>query len=422
MPRGIRLGIVFALCLFALAARAQSPAVPSSSGQGTSAQPAPTPPGPGATFQQQKGFAASLFNNQLTMEALPLYEDLARQNPGDTEVLLGLGGCLVAHSATLKNEAAARAERIRAREILLRAKQLGSNNGLLLNLLDNLPADGSLRYPGTPEVAAAIADGDAAFAKNDYQEALKNYSKAFELDPKSYSAALFMGDCYFVLKNIPKAAEWYERAIQINPDTETAYRYEADMYTKNGDQQKARELSIKGVVADPYVQAAWRGLAQWAAANKLKLTPVRINTPNDSSGADGKNTTITINPNGNKNSMAVWLVYSGVRLNWRKDEFSKHYPQETSYRHTLAEEVDALTTAAGLLNKEKPETLAADPDLAMLKKLSDAGMLQPYVLLAVPDAGIAVDYVTYRSQNRAKLEQYLSTYVVPPAPSLPPAK
>jgi len=363
-----------------------------------------------------------LFNNQLTMEALPLYEDLARQNPGDTEVLLGLGGCLVAHSATLKNEAAARAERIRAREILLRAKQLGSNNGLLLNLLDNLPADGSLRYPGTPEVAAAIADGDAAFAKNDYQEALKNYSKAFELDPKSYSAALFMGDCYFVLKNIPKAAEWYERAIQINPDTETAYRYEADMYTKNGDQQKARELSIKGVVADPYVQAAWRGLAQWAAANKLKLTPVRINTPNDSSGADGKNTTITINPNGNKNSMAVWLVYSGVRLNWRKDEFSKHYPQETSYRHTLAEEVDALTTAAGLLNKEKPETLAADPDLAMLKKLSDAGMLQPYVLLAVPDAGIAVDYVTYRSQNRAKLEQYLSTYVVPPAPSLPPAK
>jgi hypothetical protein len=110
MPTRNRLGIFFALCLFALAARAQSAAVPSSSGQGTSAQAASTPPGPGATFQQQKDFAASLFNNQLTMEALPLYEDLARQNPGDTEVLLGLGGCLVAHSATLKNEAAAQAE------------------------------------------------------------------------------------------------------------------------------------------------------------------------------------------------------------------------------------------------------------------------------------------------------------------------
>ncbi len=408
--------VALGFLLVGLSAQAQSPETAGSIGQAGTAQAAPAQPGGNGkgSYEEQKKFAISLFNKQFNLEALPIYEDLARQNPGDTEVLVGLGGCLVTQSATLKDDGAAREERQRAREILLQAKQLGSTSSLLLNLLDNLPADGSVRYPGSAEVSEALADGDKAFAKNDYEEAIKNYSKAIDLDPKSYSAALFLGDCYFALKNIPKAAEWYERAIAINPDGETAYRYEADMYTKNGDQQKARMLAIKCVVADPYVQISWRGLAQWANTNKVKLTPVGINTHSDMSGSDGKNIAITINPNGNKNSMSIWMIYNGVRINWRKEEFKKHYPQEAVYRHTMAEEVEALSTAGGLLRKEKAQSLAGDPDLSALKKLTEAGMLEAYVLLGAADAGIAVDYVAYRSKNRAKLEEYLSTYVVPP--------
>ena len=97
----------------------------------------------------------------------------------------------------------------------------------------------------------AISEGEAAFAKNDYEKAIESYSKAFALDPKSYSAALFIGDSYFAEKNIPKATEWYEKAIEINPDGETAYRYASDMFTKNGDQEKARKLAIQSVVAEP---------------------------------------------------------------------------------------------------------------------------------------------------------------------------
>lgn len=416
-----RWGTIFVFLILTLPVHAQSPATSSPQSQSTPTQALPSDPTPKATYEERKKFAASLFNKQFCPEALPIYEDLAKQNPGDTEVLLGLGGCLVMHSATLNDPAAARAERVRAREILLRAKELGGNNTLLLNLLDNLSADGSIHYPGSPEVAKAISDGEAAYAKNDYEEAIKNYSKAFELDPKSYSAALFLGDCYFAMKNIPKAADWYERAIQINPDTETAYRYEADMYTKNGDQQKARQLAIQAVIADPYVRTSWRGLVQWANANKLKLTPVRINTHTDMSTSDDRGAILTLDPNANSNSSTVWLVYKGVRLNWRKVEFKKHFPQETVYRHTLAEELEALSTAAATLNEENPEAFASDPDLVMLKKLYDAKMLEPYVLLGAADAGIAVDYVAYRSQNRAKLEEFLSTYVVPPPPTpLPP--
>jgi Flp pilus assembly protein TadD len=368
-------------------------------------------------YEDQKKFAIGLFNKQLNMEALPVFEELARENPEDTQVLVGLGACLVTHSVTLKDAAAAQAERLRAREFLLRAQQLGSNSGLLASLLDNLPADGSARYPGSPEVVQALTDGEAAFAKNDYEKAIEEYSKAYALDPKSYSAALFIADSYFAQKNIAKATEWYDKAIAINPDGETAYRYASDMFTKNGDQEKARKLAIQSVVAQPYVQITWRGLAQWANANKVQLTPVKINTHSEVTGNDGKNATITIEEKGSKDSMTVWTAYDGVRMNWRKEEFKKHYPQESAYRHTLAEELEALKAAAAVIKDEKPEALAADKDLQTLKKLNDADMLAAYALFAASDAGIATDYADYRSKNRAKLEEFLSTFVVPPAPA-----
>jgi tetratricopeptide (TPR) repeat protein len=194
---------------------------------------------PDETYEQQRAFAQDLFNNNHQLEALPVFEDLAKRNPRDADALLGLGGCLLQHSATVPNADAARQERIRARSLLLRAKELGNNGILLNNLLDTLPADGSLRYPGNPEVVDAIERGEAAFAKNDYAEAIVHYFKSMELDPKNYSAALFIADCYFTQKNFSKAAQWYDHAIQINPDLETAYRYQADMFTKNGDQKRA---------------------------------------------------------------------------------------------------------------------------------------------------------------------------------------
>jgi hypothetical protein len=44
-------------------------------------------------------------------------------------------------------------------------------------------------------------------------------------------------------------------------------------------------------------------------------------------------------------------------------------------------------------------------------------LIEPYVLLSAPDQGIARDYEAYREHNRDKLTEYLSDFIVPPAPS-----
>ena len=48
-----------------------------------------------------------------------------------------------------------------------------------------------------------------------------------------------------------------------------------------------------------------------------------------------------------------------------------------------------------------------------LLKLHRAGLLEPFILFAKADQGIAQDYSAYRQANRAKLRQYLLEYVAP---------
>jgi hypothetical protein len=85
----------------------------------------------------------------------------------------------------------------------------------------------------------------------------------------------------------------------------------------------------------------------------------------------------------------------------------------------LPEEFEALSLAAKILPKSDKDPAYTDPSLVLLKKLSDAGMLEPYILLNAADQGIAQDYAAYRAQNRSKLEAYLSQFVVPATPPTP---
>lgn len=373
---------------------------------------------PDNTYATERKQAIELYNQNKHLEALPLFEDLAKRNPEDAQVLVGLGACLIDASATIGDQDEAAKQRIRARELLLKAQKLGENSTLVQNLLQVVPENGVVSY-GDDSAGQAMRAGEAAFAKRDFDEAIKNYSKALELDPKNYSAALFIGDSYFANKNFDQAAVWYEKASQIDPNRETAYRYHADMLAKNRDMESARKKAIQAVVAEPYNPITWRGLQQWAAVNHLQLTPVHINVPAPPSSDSKGQVNITVDPNQSPENMAVWLVYSGARINWRKEEFAKHFPSEKEYRHSLAEETDALTVAGSVLtgdSKKKKSKPPKDPDLALLMKLSAAGMIEPYVLLSAPDQGIAQDYDDYRQHNRQKLEDYMSQFIVPAAP------
>jgi tetratricopeptide (TPR) repeat protein len=372
----------------------------------------------GETTTRQRAF--ELFKQDKHLEALPLFEELALKSPEDREVLLGLGVCLVAEATTLDDQDTATKERVRARQVLLKAKTLGSTAPLLENLLQMLPEDGVVKYEKTPADQAMRA-AEAAFARRDFEEAIRNYSKALEYEPKNYGAVLFIGDSYFAMKNWAKAGEWYQKATDLDPDKETAHRYYADMLLKNGEVEKSRTQFIQAVVAEPYNPITWRALQAWATANKLQLKRVHVDTPNNVSQTGEKNITITMDPKEPEETSSIWLMYGLTKVKWRSDEFKKQFPAEKQYRHSLAEEAEALTMAATVWTevnesdkkKKKASPAPKDPNLILLLKLYQAKMIEPYVLLNAADEGIAQDYDGYRQKNRDKLEQYLSEFVVP---------
>jgi Tfp pilus assembly protein PilF len=372
----------------------------------------------GANPAAKRQLALDLFAQGKRLQALPMLEDLVKANPKDDEALVALAASLVDHAVTLTDEKAAAAERFRARDLLDQAWKLGNTSPLAMNLsqfLQQLPPSGAIEFSKDPRVEQSMQAGEAAFARRDFDEALKNYSHALELDPKNYSAALFSGNSYDRQNNFAKAAEWYQRAIQIDPNIETAYRYYADMLAKQDDLARARKMLIQAAVAEPYNRAVWRELHAWAmlSGSQINMVYVSVPPPNDKS-AGGKSDSVQ-----NSAVSSAWDAYRTIRARWQQGgEFAKHFPQEEAYRHSLAEESGALKAAAARLAdlRAKPDTaslFAQDLAAAQLLTLYDAGLIDPYVLFSLGDAGIAKDYAAYRENNRSKLENYLDQFVVP---------
>lgn len=377
------------------------------------------------TTADQRAKALALLNQKNYLDALPLLEDLAKQNPNDAQVLSDLAQCLIAKAALETDPAKAGQDRVRARDLLEKATALGDKSQRTLNLLDTLkgmPASGEIHFSDKAQVDAEMKDAEAAFAQNNYDLAIQKYMHVLELDPRNYYATLFVGDSYFSEQNYPKAGEWYDKAAEIDPNMETAYRYHADMLTKEKEFDKARTLSLEAIVADPFNPITWRALVGWANASHSQLVRVQVRVPVQIQPDSKGGTSVTIPPGASSGIMGVWFVYGGTRALWSKEKFKETFPQEASYRHSLAEEAEALTAAAKMAGEQAalhPDgDVAKDPDLQLLRKLYVANMIEPYVLLNAADKGIAQDYPAYREKNREKLEEYLATFVAPPPPVL----
>jgi len=59
--------------------------------------------------------------------------------------------------------------------------------------------------------------GMANFAQSNYDDAIVDFNKALELDPKSYKVAYYRGVVRSVLRQLPEAIDDYTMSLDINP-------------------------------------------------------------------------------------------------------------------------------------------------------------------------------------------------------------
>jgi len=318
--------------------------------------------------------------------------------------------------AVSEPEAEALATRKRARALLLEAKAAGDDSNLLTIVLEQLADIDKPAVKAKPDAGSEwFKKAEAAFARGDLQAALENYRKAYEENPQYYSAALFAGDTEYKLDHPKEAGVWFARAIAINPDVETAYRYWGDCLEKAGEHKLAESKFIDAIIADPYTRAPHVGLKQWADANHARLAGPPINLPNTVTEGSKGNINITI-PTGAKDDPDTSLImaYSLGGASWHTKKFKETFPNEKTYRHSLAEEADSIGLMLTIVREQKKDPAKASPMLRSLLELEKDGMIECWILFDNPDQGIAQDYIAYRKDHRDLMHRYIEKYEIHP--------
>src|SRR5262245_34494001 len=376
-------------------------------------------------YDAERERAFQLLDENKYTEALPVLEKLAAAKPDDLPVIERLSiTLLIDATITKKDRDEIKKEMVRARSLALKAKQLGSNSPLIEIVLERLPPgadpDTLLEEKKRNPAEEALQEGEQAFSQGNMKAAIEHYERAAKLDPKLYDAPLFIGDAYYHAKMPDKAGEYYARAIAIDPDRETAYRYWGNVLMNIGQMEESKLKFIEAIIAEPYQKLPWQFLDSWAKRNRKELGHPLIDIPKSSvERKDDKNINILVHPDDKKDGTNAWMVYSLIRAGWMMSDskqFTENFPNEKEYRHSLLEETSALAAAAesvaGEIKKGKLKEASLDTSIANLLKLHKAGLIEPYVLLAIPDRGVASDYLDYRKKNRDKLRRYLAEYVI----------
>lgn len=364
---------------------------------------------------KMKERADALLKQMNFVEALPLLEKLAQLEPNDAETHYYLASALIGQAANTRDDEARKALRVRSRNEFIKAKQLGVSFANIDAMIQSLPVDGSDGGAFSTDHSAndLMKEGEAFFSQGKLDDALKSYQNALQLDPTLYDAALFSADVYLQKRNFAQAEVWYQKAIAINPNRETAYRYSATPLMRQGKAEEAMARYIEAFISEPYSRFARAGLIGWGQATKTSLAHPDIKIPTGVTFDEKGNSNIKLDASalGDKDDGGpAWILYGIIRTSWRQEKFAKTYQNEKTYRHSLAEEADALRAVVNLAfaDGKKPTNVS----LVTLKKLNDEGLLEAYLLLARPDEGIARDHPAFLKQNRDKLRRYVNEYVV----------
>jgi len=396
-----------------------------------------------ANFDAERAQANQLYLAGKRLEALPLYEDLCRQDQSLAVFAERHGLGLIAKAGTFSDPKQQQAIYTEGMNELTRAQKLGDDSPAVINMVSTysrtpfgvvttgsmgtLPLTIGYYYKGSPQVQPLIQQGEAAFNHNDLSTALKFYLAAAVADPSLYSAALFAGDVYFRLKDFSNAGVWFAKAIAIDPDRETAYRYWGDALMQAGDNAGALVKYEQAIAAEPYTLSTMSGLKEWGAQTRTALLiPVMHHPYLPRNNGKITNADQFAETGDGRSS---WLVYAQSRLahdptvifdQWVMGGSVPNTPQynfvPNGYVHTLAEEVDAINALLDdLKHKMSAGSVTEDkllPELKTMLQMQKDQMLEPFILISFNDAGLRHGYPEYRSAHRDLVFKYIDRYLI----------
>jgi tetratricopeptide (TPR) repeat protein len=400
--------IAVTLRMLLLAASAQAPDAPT---------PASTPtPANAISADADRQEAMRLYKEHKLAEAAEWWQKVLVKYPGDMDAHEALGVSLLNRADLQSDGSKKQSDRLVARAELVRARELGNKSELCRALLSTIPEDGrEVRFLNYQTLLTIVPNDQPPTQRS--LEIASEYAFATEHEAFSYLVAERMGLDYARLKQWNKAEEWYARALQINPEEQSIYGNWVEALISDGKMKEAREKLIQGLLISDgsYINLA---LSMWLNANHLELKRINIKVPYEYPiGKTG--TMIVVDPAwlGKNDGRDAWLMYPRTRRLWKNEKYFNEFHM-TDYRHSLAEEVDALSQVVAAFNESlaKGNIKEPDPALVLLSRFQAEGLLEAFIFLIERHKDVSIEFYRYQTTHRDKLMEFADKYIVPPLP------
>ncbi len=95
-----------------------------------------------------------------------------------------------------------------------------------------------------------FSQGANLFARKEYEESVRHFSKAIELDPGFKTAYMSRGAAWAKLGNTDKAMEDFEKVLELDPKDPRAYHFRGLAHLQKGDRERAKADFDKAIELD----------------------------------------------------------------------------------------------------------------------------------------------------------------------------
>jgi tetratricopeptide (TPR) repeat protein len=292
-----------------------------------------------------------------------------------------------------------------------------------------------------------IADGNKLHDQGKYEEAISQYQKAAELDPKNFEAWYELGGSYKALKQYEKSQENLKKALEVDPkcwlcamamgqalddfgkpeEALTWYDKAEGIAPQRGNIQYAKAITNLRLNKTDEAVAALRKAErlepkypspywllggvyysqgklllageQWQKLKELESDSSRTKQVEGLNNVD-VNVDMKLPEGEGTDAMAYCISLAGSLL---PEAIKKKNSQAETVEDDLARALDVHTTFLTIAKERK----TISPRFKRLAIISDAGYLKPY-LLAVNGDRFAKDKEAFAKSDPGKLEEFLT--------------
>lgn len=251
----------------------------------------------------------------------------------------------------------------------------------------------------TAVIKAAVDEFKTAekeFSDKNYSKAILFYKKALEIDSNYYRATLYLGDTYFEEEKYETAAEYYMKAAEMQPELLEPIKYLTDAYLKLNDEKMALKSATEGIVIFPDSDM-FRRMKEAAYLDDKKFERNWMQRP-----------------------FEVNQMYHTPKTLATDESPWKYYQEALKNIEPFCDSSGVIIKDNDLTDLKHLEVYAwdymlknSDDDmLTPARKAKKAGYLNEFVFISMFHPDFWEQYKDYRSNNKQKMTDYLTLYLL----------